>query len=580
MRYYGLRAVHSNLRGDWARSAWRDIPLATSRVGAVMPYGHKARQVRAYEFGCAAPIAGEASAIAQMRGRVRLWNQLVELDREYGPKRETVISPHVNAPDDEDHRKERAAERKAAFKRQDVRDALRALDEQEYEDARALWLAAAGEGLYWVNHEDVKTAWQQARRKPGDLRFHAFARESGKVSVRWQTGLPVGAALACTDTQLQLWHIPNPPPRGPILPKHPRQDYYELRIRVGSENRKPIWLVLPCYLHRPLPDGGILRSAAVLRERIGTKWRWKVAIVVETPEVHPVSQSSGRIAIDIGWRKTPDGLRVAVWCDDRGDRGEVRLEPEWLAGMAKCEDIRSIRDQHFNAAKTVLSDWLQKHSVAAWLTEATKTLGQWRACARLAALVLRWRVERFDGDGEAFEACEAWRRRDKHLLEYSANLRDRLLRARRYQYRQFAANVARQYDTCLIEDFDLRQVATKRKHGGTADDIAPGARHQRVLAATSTLRSALANACGRDGVTISVVEAAYTSLVCPVCGSLEQFDKAAAIRHTCSICGCGWDQDYAAAVHLLHGGVSQNEAVIARKEDLRVQRLGAGATSG
>src|SRR5690606_20002748 len=106
---------------------------------------------------------------------------------------------------------------------------------------------------------------------------------------------------------------------------------------------------------------------------------------------------------------------------------------------------------------------------------------------RLAALALRWRQERFAGDEAGYTLVETWRKRDRHLWEYEANLRDQLLARRREQCRRFAAHLARTYGEIVLEDFDLRQVAS----GDGREEQYAGARHQRQLANVAGLRQAI-----------------------------------------------------------------------------------------
>lgn len=518
-----------------------------------MPFGRKAGAIRAYEFGCLGPIQGESDAIEAMHGRVRLWNQLVELDHRYDELRKAIIAPHVTGTDEAEQR----AQRKAAYKREDVKASLKELDKQEYEEARALWLAS---GLYWCNHEEVKLAWQQARHKPGALRFHAWLRERGKVTVRWQSGLPVADAFV-DNLQLRLAPVDEVAYISPIRAERRRAARSVVSIRVASEDRKPVWLTLPCVLHRQLPPDGVIRSASILRERIATYYRWKLVVLVEqgaSKAAMSPCPRNGAVGIDIGWRRLPSGLRVAYWHDDEGRNGEIRLPERWLVGMCQVENLRGIRDTAFNVVRTELAAWLkQQEQLPAWLREATEHISQWRAIGRLAGLCLRWREQRFEGDGTIFPQLEEWRRRDKHLYEYEGNLRDRLLRQRREQYRIFAAGLARQYSEVRLEEFDLRPIA-RVKDNGKGKELPEAARHYRQWAAVSTLRLAIENACKREGVNLVKVDAMNTTRRCQACGAVDVFDAARILSPTCPECGMIIDQDWRAAINIL----SQTEAVL------------------
>lgn len=532
-----------------------------------MPYGNKARSVRAYTYGCGTPIAGWDDARDQHRRRVTLWNALVELDRKRRERREAIVAAYVTGDTDE----ERRASRRAAFAREDVKAALAALDRETYEATKPLY-AKENSGLYWGNYLDVIRAWQTACKQLDAPRFHRYDPTDGKISIRWPTGIPVSKAWG-DDTQLQIDPLPADLWTGGKRPGRP-QYRTMMRIRVRTEGRRtPVWLELPLKLHRPLPADGIIREVHVTWQRIAGQLRWQASFVIEVPEQTPVPAGTGRVAVDLCWRKRPDGsLRIAYWLDDQGHEGELCLPKSWLvgvpkggpersqAGIAKVVELQSLRDQHFNAAKAALGAWLATApGVPAWLREQTATLSQWRSPGRLAAVVLRWRNERFAGDDAGYTLAQEWRKRDRHLWEYEANLRDHLLTERREIYRRFAAWLARTYREVVIEDVDLRQLAS----GLARNDQYPPARYQRQIANVASLRQAIVNACEREGVTVTRVASAYTSVTCHRCGSVEQWDKAAELEHTCSQCGVRWDQDANACRNLLNGGVREPERAVA-----------------
>lgn len=541
-----------------------------------MPYGHTARPCRVYQYGCRPPLTGEDAAMGEMRRRVTFWNRLVEIERAHQAAIGAVLAelaPDVALAeaavarweaDKETVGEERATALKAAWKaRQAARRAAFARDDVkarvgDLETARKATVKAAyhDSGLYWPNYNDVLAAYGVARRQPGELRFHSWRQGEGKLSMAWPTGLPVTRLLAGGDNMLQIDPVPEAAWTSPIRGERRRLSRTVVRLRIGSERQDgarptPIWLELPVVLHRPLPAGGLVRQAAVLRERVGAAVRWKLVLTVELPadEVSPVPRGEGRIGIDVGWRKTADGLRIAAWSDDLGRTGEVVLPAAWLSEMGRVEDLQSLRDQHVNAIKAALGAWVKAApGVPAWLRENVRTLAQWRAAGRLVALERRWRVERFAGDDAGYQMLSEWARRDLHLWEWESHLRDQLIRQRRERYRVFAADVVRRYREVVMEAFDLRPMARRDQ---AATDLPGEARHMRQWAAVSVFREAVKNACRREGVGVREVDARNTTRECPDCGAIEEFDAAASVYHTCGVCGRRRDQDLGAARILL-----------------------------
>lgn len=531
-----------------------------------MPFGRVARPCRVFQYGCRQPLDGEEYAIQEMRGRVTFWNKLVEIEREHQSKTDQTLARL--APDVADTAaqvallesdkevdkgllkaawKAQREARKAAFARDGVKAALAELNEEWKEVIKE---AYHNSGLYWPNYNDVLAAYRTARTRPGTLHFHAWRNEVGKLSMQWPKGLPVQTLLKGGDNNCQIVPVSEEAWTSPVRGKRRRLMRSVLKLRMGSVDRKtPIWLEIPIVLHRPLPVGGLVRSVSIFRERVGISYRWKATMTVELPDQLHKPAPIGRIALDVGWRKLPEGLRVAAWSDDANRVGQVVLPQSWLSEMGQVENIRSLRDQHFNSVKAALSAWFKAApGVPEWVSEDVRTLHQWRSTGRLAGLVLRWRGNRFDGDEAGFEMAEAWRKRDLHLGDWEAHLRDQLITNRRERYRIFAARIAREYGEVVLEKFDLRKVA---EHEQGAKDLPAEARHMRQWAAVSTLRLVIKNACQREGVIVSEVDAKNTTKECPRCGTVEDFDAASNLQHKCGACGYTRDQDLGAARVLL-----------------------------
>lgn len=474
-----------------------------------MSYGHKSAGARVYEYGMRPPIEGEEEAIAEMRDRNRFWNKLVEIDHAFWEA--------VNAQKPEGTLKEALADQ--AFKSY--------FTDQETERRKQVRDAYRAAGLYWCNADDVVASYEAARRKSRSLRFHSWQHEIGKLTVRRSGGWP---ASAQSGQQFSIAAYENP---------HHAKHLLTFQIGPGRYLRAPI------VLHRPLPKDAIIKSASVLREHIATKYRWKLIITVQVPPLGDVERTTraSAIAIDLGWRRVESGIRVAYWQDSTGRNGALVLPNSWLDSMDKVADLRGIRDGHFNLVKSTLILWLASKSLPQWLSEATATLLHWRSTGRLAALAWRWKDQRFDGDEQGYELAEAWRRRDKHLYEYEANLRDRLLRDRREMYRNFAAMAAREYGTLRLERLNLDDLAR-------SDELPQRTQSHRFLAAPGELRRALENACQREGVAIEYIDSMNTTRECHRCGHVEVI-SIIELHHRCSNCGISWDQDLNAARNLL-----------------------------
>jgi transposase len=112
--------------------------------------------------------------------------------------------------------------------------------------------------------------------------------------------------------------------------------------------------------------------------------------------------------------------------------------------------------------------------------------------------------------------------------------------------------VARTYAEVVLEDFDLRGVAQVKEDDGekaSGADLPPAARRMRQWIAPSTLRLAILSACAREGVTVTMRKAAYTTDTCAACGNRQEVGPELVWR--CRACGREHDQDFNAARVLL-----------------------------
>jgi len=272
---------------------------------------------------------------------------------------------------------------------------------------------------------------------------------------------------------------------------------------------------------------------------------------------------TGVVAIDVGWRLLGDDIRVAVWRDNAGHSGDLRLDAKSVQALREPAELQSERDLRFNAARVALRAWLDSQSEApAWLLEATKTMHAWRSPSRLATLWHRWgqnglSAAEDEREARAYDALTAWYWRDRHLWACEARRRARARGRRRETYRIFAAELARRYGTILLEGdskehkpFDLHRLArlpaTEVIGAGTE-----AIRQNRKLAAIGTLRDAIIAATASRGGAVGYVAAKETTRTCHVCGHVETYVESSSVHHCCTACGAKWDQDVNAAAVIL-----------------------------
>jgi hypothetical protein len=568
--------------------------------------------MRVYKYGLLAPTENAEIVREQMRAAHRYRNTLVEIERGRRDALRTEMASFgdVAALEDAAHRTDAAVgeavravkAHKATHRTNTIPDDLRAnLDSarvakrdavQAWREVRARIRAdeqaqlrfdaindAASElrknaylhsGLYWGTRAIVDDADQAARKaplydgvEPSGPRFLRFDGD-GALSMQLQEdpndgqqGYTVASlygdnARARIASRVEVSRNG----RGKAKTEGSRRSNRArmLMLRVGSDDRDPVWAAWPMIMHRPLPEGGRVKRVTVHRHHVGPREDWSVTLTVDdsaTPQVR--ATRAGAVAINLGWRVVPEGIRVVTWVGEDGGEGHITLDARTLSGVAKADELRGTRDDNFNAARAALVTWIEARRLALldvpeWFVEATRTLSDWKSPARLAALARQWRSLHLDDDAdeEAYSALERWRYRDHHLWTWETSQRTGALRHRQDVFRVASARLAARYDVLVYEDFDLREPAKRRAPDAPRDN--EGARANRQAVAPSECRSALINAF-RGAV--DKRSAAFLTQTCHACGVVEAFDAAAKVWHRCEHCGALWDQDLNLARNLL-----------------------------
>ena len=567
-----------------------------------------------YRYGLAAPHAGD-DIVQDQIGRAHLFrNRLVEIERQRRAAvrmAEAAHSPDVLAG----QIAMRAAEtaivdllRQAACERQrtgarraggelatkiaearaskrDHRDAwmrarraaaespalIVALDEIREAASSAQKSAAADSGVYWGTKALVvdaaaksftETAMWGDGGEPQDPRFVARRDAQEAVGVQIMGGLTVASALAGTDTQLRIV-APDARAWSPdALPgRHDRRRLArlgELHLRVDSDGRKPVWAAWRMHMDCPLPEGAVIKNAAVHRRRSGPVGHWSVVLTLDVPGDtyarhavrHPVQGRA--VAIDLGWRSLEnDGIRVGTWRDERGRGGAIEVDAATLRLLRLPRVIQSERSSAFDRIVFGLAWWIAWGPVPEWLRERCSHIHQWRSPARIVTLFRDW--ERHEGDTPMWAQLESFCASDRHAWAQQESLRDRAMARRREIYRTAASRLSQEYDVLVLERFDLSRIAQSeaRETGGRDDHQAEGASAARQLAAPSTLREALIGAFRSRGKARTEMPAGDSTRIHATCGVVEDRPVARAIHVTCTGCGQRFDQDQNACEVLL-----------------------------
>jgi hypothetical protein len=387
--------------------------------------------------------------------------------------------------------------------------------------------ASKEDGLYWASYLQVEKAARAARSQKMDPKYRRWL-DAKSISVQLQNGLTVEELHACTDRRLQMAKPgPHTGRNGSIRGS---SRYVQCRFRTGSDKSgRPEFVNLDVRMHRALPESGLIKWATLVRRR-NSSWTGSTNIslthdydydlqfsVEETEDKRPYKEC---VAIEIGWRRLGDGLRVAYALGGDGLISELWLPGKWLARWRDWQDLARIIDERANRFADELA---QNHPE---LAEKLKVI---KGSPKAALMRLHRETP------ELREEMTDWRTKHLHLVRYKDGIGSRLIRQRQELYRCWVAELARRYTVAGIIDFDLRQVS---EHDVTKEETyqSEQAAYYRTKASVSGLRTMI----GYKLTTIKVA-GANTTIGCHICGAVEHWDSAGSLRHTC-VNGHEWDQ--------------------------------------
>ena len=441
--------------------------------------------------------------------------------------------------------KELRANRKEA-KQSAYEDArvIAAMEENSATHKQDCKVAKDESGLYWGTESITKTACGSfaSGAPPRFKRFDGC----GQLAVQLQNGHDCKDAFD-PDTRLQLIVPDALQAELLVCGKAPRSVRKAVcQIRIGSdETGKPIFAKLPINFHRPLPNGRI-KWAYLERRMMADKPRWKIRLTIDVLEKKE-EPKPGMVAVHVGWLWLGGGLQAATWEGDDGLKGNLVLPTSHCDDYLVLDRIKSKRDRDFATYRDELKEWIREtENAPEWMKELASTMHAWKNPARLSALVLRWRNERFEGD-EIFERLDLWRKKDKRQWQHFCRLSKRIVRRRTNWYREFAYDLEQQYGTLIVTPIEAKKLTEHSDPEDLERDNTLAARRAK-WAAVSDLTRMLSEKFRLRTIKES---ARGISEICYDCGGKNVVDHRRKVK-----CKCGktYDQDENALLHTLARG--------------------------
>lgn len=426
-----------------------------------------------------------------------LWNQLVETFERRQTHYREIVAQAAQTPDDSAR----------------IRSALAQLQQTFLTEARRLMSACPAT---WANKEFVFNQFlatvsrffkKQGRAPkpkhgaPQDVHFHhRFA--GGGFSVQGIFGR--SKRLRLEPVSAEAFHPAQSPRQRKRLARTSGV------FQVGDTT-----LSLQLLLHRPLPEDGILKAAALIGRQMvragfchdangghltAARWVWSLHLTMEIPP-RALSARKGHSSpavLDISQQLGGEGrLRIGLLVDSVGREEPLFLPEEILRAWRYKRQLQQRADQRLDETRSLLQG-LEIGEKASTVVRALlarlpilREKGLWRLLQSL---------EKTNTDEAALEIVRRWAGHATRITREVRGLERRYLGHRDWFYRNMAARLCQRYQQIVVK-LPLRFAAHAEREDVQAPQEATMYRH---LAAPSTLCAFLLQAAAKTGAEIKV----------------------------------------------------------------------------
>lgn len=322
-------------------------------------------------------------------------------------------------------------------------------------------------------------------------------------------------------------------------------------------------------IHREIPENAIIKSVSWVGKRLKSRgytksksdWIWSIDVAVEIPKEETKTVSIGRVAaLDVGWRKSGDYLRIGAILDSDGNKLELRVPISHESKSARDGKLAVSLDE-------IISLDEQKGNLVEETKNKLKELGVKNLTkVREGGL---FRIISQTEDEKVLEVLNNFKSLFLPLASKRVRSFDRLNKYRDWLYQNIASWLAENYDSLIWEgQLNLKKMAEDRKDLNKVETdyelekIRRKSAKYRNFASLYGFRDYLKKAFTKRGKSIIDGITAYSSRTCSECG--EKVDKFHNIEFICPN-GHNFDRDFNAAKNLLNqieGKFKQGEKLI------------------
>jgi hypothetical protein len=350
-------------------------------------------------------------------------------------------------------------------------------------------------GLYWGNYNAVLDNYDATRKrcmKQGrQARFSDWSRQDGCLTVQIQrTASGLGAAPSelfdggCS--QIQIGSVPEGVEKLPSG-KRSRACRTVFEMRVDAEGN---FIKCPVWMHRPIPEDARIKRVQLVWHKQGDRYKGQLCLTLIMPPKEIKRTSNKICSIDFGWEQEPDGsLKVATIRPLRGHPEKICLPPRWGTGIDQVERLNKyVHKDLIDIAAYIKAD----NQINSLLSETVARFNGTAGFKSVSAVKLYEAIEFLNFDVP--DLVLGWAKRYEHLSVWRDNLRAKLIRRRREEYRLAARKIAMEYSVIDIGELILTEKAEDQQ--------------SKIRACISVLRAEIEHQARKHGAEVRVLREA------------------------------------------------------------------------
>lgn len=448
------------------------------------------------------------------------------------------------------------AKKKMAVRQKEI-SRLMAPDLQALELARRAEVknARQNSGVWWGNYNFIVRAFESARsaalRRGSSVRRRTEGG-SGRLTNTLQGGAAVEHLFDGSLSQIFIRH-----PQDKAWSAESRGTRRRLQrttltatifVRSG-ERRNVTW---PMIMHRSIPLDALVKNVVVTRRKIGERWKWAVSFTCTRTidgEIPP-STSNKLVAVDVGWRRVSDGLRVATVLPSNGEPRFIILPHEILNSFAFINELRA-RIQESAQHGIDLLQKLNSDNYGAPYSDLLKAF-QSREERKYHYLLEFCRGKFFRE--QPIDAIDSqiirWRREYLRSTNWLINQQRKVVARRNHYYQNSIIDIVSDVSELIVSDIQLSKLVDQGHQDLTSEFFPRRAHYYRIVAAPSRFMRIMEAQSAKRRIMLHKIEVKHP-VPCQRCGSTVRKSRADALTQVCGTCDAEFDIDVAACQNLL-----------------------------